>query len=262
VIPYFRSNRFGGFFDEGCAAPLFFGFADAEKKIAKNFGAAVGVAHFGVKLDGVNFAMRIFNGGNRVLRAPYGAKSGRQPDHMVAMTVPDAQRLGEFREELGFVVCVFYIQNGAAVFAALSRFHFSAEMVGEPLHAVADAEDRNPKCEDVDVAFGSLRVVYGAWSAGEHDSRRFEFADFVERGGAWEDGGEDLLFADSAGDELGILAAEVENDYATKFGGGALVMLLLHLRSAGHCPPVEKALLVSPKSARLRRRPLQVQPKT
>jgi hypothetical protein len=36
------------------------------------------------------------------------------------------------------------------------------------------------------------------------------------------------------------LAAEVENDYAAAFGIGAfvVVLLLLHLRSARHCPPL------------------------
>jgi len=33
------------------------------------------------------------------------------------------------------------------------------------------------------------------------------------------------------------LATEIENDYAAAFGVGAFVMLL-HLDSAEHCPPV------------------------
>jgi len=36
------------------------------------------------------------------------------------------------------------------------------------------------------------------------------------------------------------LTAEIENDYAAAFGVGAFVMLL-HLDSAGHCPPVATA---------------------
>ncbi len=47
-----------------------------------------------------------------------------------------------------------------------------------------------------------------------------------------------MLFANAAGDELSILAAEVKNDHAAKLGIRALLLLLLHLRSAGHCPPL------------------------
>src|SRR6266851_701635 len=139
-----------------------------------------------MKLDGVNFALRIFDGSDGVLRAAHGSKAGRQPDDVVAVTVPDAQRVGKLREE---------------------------------------------------VAFGSLRVVDGTGSAGEHNARRFELADFVERGGARENGREDLLLANAPGDELRVLAAEIENDYAATFGVRAFVLVLLHLGSAGHCPP-------------------------
>jgi hypothetical protein len=235
VIPYFRSNRFRGFFNEGRTAPFLLGLADAEKKIAKHFGAAIGVTYFGVEFNGIDLSFWILDCGDSVLRASYRAETVRQPDDVIAMTVPDAERLGKFREELGGMLRVFDIQNGAAVFAALGWFHFSAQMVGEPLHAVADAEHRNAEREDARITFGSLCVVYGTGAAGEHDSRRFEFANFIERGRAWENRGEDLLFADAASDELGVLAAEVENDYAAEFGVGALLMLL-HLRSAGHCP--------------------------
>src|ERR1700732_4550274 len=123
-------------------------------------------------------------------------------------------------------------QDGAAVFATLGGFHFAAEMVREPLHAVADSEDGDAERKDVDVTFRSLGIVDRAGPAGEHDAGGFELTDFVERGGTREHGGKDLLFADAAGDELRVLAAEVENDYAAAFGIGAFVVLL-HLDSAG-----------------------------
>jgi hypothetical protein len=45
-----------------------------------------------------------------------------------------------------------------------------------------------------------------------------EFADFFEGGVAGEDFGIDLLVADAAGNELGVLAAEIENDDAAAGG--------------------------------------------
>src|SRR5712671_352716 len=95
AVPYFRSNGSGGFFDEGRAAPLFFGFANAEEKIAEDFGAPVGVADLGMELDGVNFAVRIFDGSDGAVRAANGAEAWRESDDMVAVTIPDTQRLGK-----------------------------------------------------------------------------------------------------------------------------------------------------------------------
>src|SRR5258706_8971724 len=93
TVPYFRSNGSGGFFDEGRAAPLFFRFANTEEKIAKDFGAPVGVADLGMELDGVNLAVWIFDGGDGAVRAAHGAEAWRESDDMVAVTIPDAQRL-------------------------------------------------------------------------------------------------------------------------------------------------------------------------
>src|ERR1700687_1615091 len=132
---------------------------------------------------------------------------------------------GNSHEKLGLVIGAIDIQNRATVFAACRRLHFSSEVIGEPLHAVADSQPRAAEGKNGRIAFGGLRVVYGAGSAGKHDARRFELADFLDRGGARENGGEDLLLANAAGDKLRVLTAEIENDYAAAFGVGAFVVL-------------------------------------
>src|SRR5882762_10616372 len=92
AVPCSRSNGSGGFFDEGRATPLFFGFANAEEKIAEDFCASVRMADLRMKLDGVNFAVRIFDGGDGAVCAADGAEAGWKSDDMVAVTIPDAQR--------------------------------------------------------------------------------------------------------------------------------------------------------------------------
>ena len=84
----------------------------------------------------------------------------------------------------------------------------------DPLHAVADAEDRHAHGEDLRITLGGVGVVDGAGAAGEDQARRSIPADFFDGGGAWEDGGEDLLLANAARDELGVLAAKIQDDYA------------------------------------------------
>src|SRR5712692_3916575 len=201
-----------------------------------------------MKLDGVNFALRIFDGSDGVLRAAHGSKAGRQPDDVVAVTVPDAQRVGKLREELGFVSGTIDIQHRAAVFTARRRLHFPAQVVGEPLHIVADSQHRDAERKNGRVAFRSLRIVDRAGPAGKHDARGFELVDFVERGGARENGREDLLLANAPGDELRVLAAEIENDYAAAFRTGPL-LLALHFHSLGcaslHREPPSTPLLTT-----------------
>jgi len=67
-----------------------------------------------MELDGVNLAVRIFDGGNGAVRAAHGAEAWWKSDDMVAVTIPDAQRLGKLGEELGFVGGVLDVQYGAA----------------------------------------------------------------------------------------------------------------------------------------------------
>src|SRR4030088_230658 len=112
-----------------------------------------------MKLDGIDLSLRIFDGGDGVLRAAHGSKAGRQPYDVVAVAVPDAQRVGETGKELGWLGGAIDIQNGAAVFTTRCRPHFPAQVMGEPLHAVADPQHWDAEGKDSRVAFGSLRVV-------------------------------------------------------------------------------------------------------
>src|SRR5882762_5948507 len=200
AIPCFRSNGRGGFFDEGRATPLFFRFANAKEKIAEDLCTAVRMADFRMKLDGVNFAVRIFDGGDGAVCAANGAEAGWESNDVIAVAIPDAQGLGKLGEELGLMGGVLDVQYGAAIFAAFGRFDLSAQVMGEPLHAVADSQHGDSEGEDIYITLWRLGIVNRTGTAGKDDARRFEFADFVERGGAWEHRGEDLLFADAAGD--------------------------------------------------------------
>ena len=101
-----------------------------------------------------------------------------------------------------------------AVFTTRSALHFSAEGVGDPVKAVADAENGKAHVEDLGVADGRGRVVNGGGAAGEDYARGLIATDLIERCSARENGGEDVTLADAASDELRVLRAEVENDDA------------------------------------------------
>ena len=88
----------------------------------------------------------------------------------------------------------------------------AAEVVGDELQPVADAEDGHAQREDGRVGCGRVGVVDRGWAAGEDDAERVESADLLERRRAGQDDGEDVELADAARDELRVLRAEVEDD--------------------------------------------------
>src|SRR6267154_746294 len=106
------------------------------------------------------------------------------------------------------------IQNGAAILTALCRLHLSTQVMGEPLHSVADAQHRDAERENGWVALGSFGVVDRTRSARQHNASGFELANFIERGGARQHRRENLLFADAPRNQLGVLAPEIEYHYA------------------------------------------------
>ena len=69
-----------------------------------------------------------------------------------------------------------------------------------------------PRCRTWSSHGGRVGFVDGRRAAGEDDAAGDVALDFFQRGGAREDDGEDVLFADAARDELRVLRAEVEDD--------------------------------------------------
>ena len=85
-------------------------------------------------------------------------------------------------------------------------------MMHDVLQSVADAEDGQAEREDGGIGGRRVGVVDGAGAPGEDDADGVVRADLVDGRGAGKDDGEDVLLADAAGDELGVLRAEVEDD--------------------------------------------------
>ncbi len=187
--------------------------------------------HFGMELDGAEFCGGIFDCADSIGGAAGDDEALREADDVVAMAIPDFEAARDGVEELGFA---FAFELGAAVLAALGFLDVAAESVGHPLHAVADAEDGNAEAQDFGIADGGVFIVDGTGAAGEDDADGVVRADVFDFGVAGEDGGEDFELADAAGDELGVLAAEIEDDDALLdvqiCSFGAFEMLGLRLR--------------------------------
>ena len=88
----------------------------------------------------------------------------------------------------------------------------AAELVGDELHAVADAEHGEAGVEDVGGRQGRAFVVDGGGAAGEDDASGREFTDELIGYVVGVKLAIDVGFPHPASDQLGILRAEIEDE--------------------------------------------------
>ncbi len=88
----------------------------------------------------------------------------------------------------------------------------AAERLGHQMQPVADAQDRHTAGPERRIGMGRARFVDAGRSAGEDHRRRFAGGDLMP----WRVEGQqfrvDAQLTDATGDELAVLAAEVEDD--------------------------------------------------
>jgi len=92
--------------------------------------------------------------------------------------------------------------GGVPVLATLGRPHRTTQLMGEQLHAVADAEDGQIEVVQSWVGMGRTRVVDGRGSSTEDESARGAAANLVGADGAGHELAVDPRLANAAGDEL------------------------------------------------------------
>jgi tetratricopeptide (TPR) repeat protein len=79
------------------------------------------------------------------------------------------------------------------------------------LHAVADTQDGNAGIKQLRIAEGCPFVPYAGRTAGKNDARRMTVQNLIQRSMPRNNLRINMAFPDAAGDQLGILAAEVQN---------------------------------------------------
>ena len=125
------------------------------------------------------------------------------------------QRPAQTLEQRSVVAQQFHL--GVTVLALVSGAHLAAQLVHHELQAVADAQHRHAKMEHALVRRRRVGVIDRRRPARQHDARGMIALNFIERSGAGQDDGEDVVFADAARDELRILRAKVEDDDRLRF---------------------------------------------
>ena len=172
-----------------------------------------GVHHFGVELGAVIFAFII---GNHRKGCAVGhcdnAETGGKPGNLVAMAHPHLVAFAHLPQTVEQHARLGHGQERAAEFARIAGLDHAAQLLAHHLLAITDAQDRQSAVKQ---RLGRARAaVFG------HTGRRSRQDDpgglHPGKGslglGVWGDLGIDPGFAHAARDQLGYLAAEIDNE--------------------------------------------------
>ncbi len=206
---------------------------DVEQEVLEHLLAVLGVHHLGVPLDPGQAALDVLERCDRG-----GHRGGEDVEALGCLLDRVAVRHPHpvLPREVG--------EQGAGAGHADRRTpelrdaragDLAAQLQRHRLEAVAHAEDRDPGLEQVPVDGRSARRVDRRGAAGEHDRRRLAGQHLLDRHGVRDDLGVDLGLAHPAGDQLGVLGSEVDDEDEVV---------------VGQVGPFQRGLEVCPESAR------------
>ena len=171
----------------------------------------------GVELDPEQGPFPVLDGHHRHRRRRGGRlEASRHFVDAVAVRHPDALLRLEPREQAA-------VPRGqgnlrAAVLAHARRHDAAAEHLGHPLHAVADAEDRNAKPQQFRIGLWRVFLVDAVRTAREHDADGLASPNLVHGQVERVDLAVDPELPHPSCDQLGVLAAEVEDENGLVLG--------------------------------------------
>jgi len=194
--------------------------ADVVDEVREHPVAALGVNDLRVELDAPDGPPRVADGREGgVLAGPQHLEALGQPQDAIAVTHPH-HALGAAREAGEEGVLAFDLQQRAAVLVIVGLLDQAAQPMGEQLQPVTDPEHRYAEVDDAGVDVGSADVEHARRASGEDDSRWIPRAHFLELDHRGMDLAVDALLADTAGNQLGVLRSEVEDENPVALGGG------------------------------------------
>ena len=171
----------------------------------------------GVELDAVQPPCPILEGGDRRRRrAGRDLRPRRWSRHRVAMAHPHGLLGREVVEELGVV----RLELGLAELGRSGALDGAAEVARHELHAVTDAERRDPEREDLGVEVRRAIGVHRGGAAGEDQRRRVSRRDLRGRQSVSDELRVHPRLAHTTRDQLAVLPAEVDDEDGTFFRCG------------------------------------------
>src|ERR1700760_1806388 len=104
------------------------------------------------------------------------------------------------------------------VLSAIRWLNFPSHVLGDPLHAVTDPENRYAYTQHSRIAFRRVLVVDRTRASRQDQSCRLEFLDIFNRSRTRQNGAEYLLLSDSPRNQLRVLSAKVQDHYPAVLG--------------------------------------------
>ena len=146
--------------DDVLRRPVRLAAADLEHEAADDLDALLRVRDLGMELQRVDLALHVgHRGERRVRRRRDRGEPGRQLLDAIAVAHPDLEIRARLREALEQRIGARELHFRVAVLAMVRGLDGAAELRGERLHAVADAEHRRLRRED---RVADLRRARGA----------------------------------------------------------------------------------------------------
>ena len=181
-------------------------------EVFEQLHAELAVRDFGVELDAENLAFGLVavegDGGNfAVLGAGHDLVALGELGDLVAVAHPHRGGLREVLQNRALFVA--HDEVGNAVFLDLARFNMTAQLLGDELVTVADAELRHREVQNFGIVFRGVGRVHATRAATVDDSlHAFELAD---GSGGGVDFGKHAQAAHAVRDQVGVLPAKVQN---------------------------------------------------
>ena len=211
---------FDGRFDEVGGRPRGPRPGDAEDEVAQDVAAVRSVDDLGVELDPEEPAAGVGQAGEgRGRGLGRGDEACRQPGDRVAVAHPDRLVPLEAREE---AILGRDRDRRRSVLPTRRRQDVAAQLEGHQLGPVADAQHRDPPVPDRRIRLRGTLVVDGVGAARQDDRAGPAALQLGIRSVVRKELRVDVELADAAGDELGELAAEVEDDDGVGLGRARL----------------------------------------
>ena len=203
--------------DDPLRGPGGFEAGDVVEEALEHALAVLAVHDLGVELHAREALAGRLHGGDRSPGTRRGDREpcGRRGD-AVAMRHPHRLLRRQASEEHRTLISD--LEWGAPELAQAGALHRAAERLGHGLESVADAEDRHARVEERRIDRGSPLRVDAARAAGQHDRCGLLGEHLRHAHGVGHDLGVDVRLADSTGDELGVLGAEVDDEHGLRCG--------------------------------------------
>ena len=147
-------------------------------------------------------------------------EAGRHRFDIVGVTHPHnriarpatARRLRAANAKAGKQTAAIINRNlGSAVFTDRSRRNLAAQLVSKKLRAVADAKHRNAELKNLRIALRGILAVHTVRTARQNNPGRSQCLQLIHRNRVRMNLAIYITFTDTAGNQLVILAAEVQN---------------------------------------------------